>query len=62
MGSATITGLIIVEANTFGEFSVITDANGRAVTVPEPDALYLFAAGLLALLSWVGRRKGAAPF
>lgn len=56
--SLTITGTITAFSGEFGAFSVITDAAGRAVSIPEPSAVWLLMAALP--LFWRARRSTGA--
>ena len=53
--SVLVAGVIIVEANSIGEFSVITDTTGRAFAVPEPASTMLLTVALVA--AWASRRR-----
>lgn len=50
-GSMTITGAILVPAETLSKFSVITDTTGLAAAVPEPCSLIVFGLGAWVLVS-----------
>jgi PEP-CTERM motif len=51
-GTMTITGAIVVPAETLSVFSVITDTTGKAVAVvPEPSSLIVFGLGALVLVA-----------
>ncbi|WP_173133244.1 PEP-CTERM sorting domain-containing protein [Pseudaquabacterium terrae] len=56
--SLTITGTITVFSGRFGAFSVITDAAGSAVSIPEPSTAWLLIAALP--LFWRARRSAGA--
>jgi hypothetical protein len=56
-GAFTVHGTIEVPDGVYSEFSVITDATGRAFAVPEPSTLWLLGLGLVAVLQ---RRKASA--
>ena len=55
--SVLVAGDIIVEANSIGAFSVITDTTGRAFAVPEPASTMLLTVALVA--AWASRRRRA---
>ncbi|MFN0163738.1 MAG: PEP-CTERM sorting domain-containing protein [Burkholderiales bacterium] len=60
-GSGTlmsVTGVIIVRAESIGEFSVITDATGRAFHLPEPGSLLLAGLALAGLAATRRRKAG----
>ncbi|MBL8379070.1 MAG: PEP-CTERM sorting domain-containing protein [Burkholderiales bacterium] len=57
-GTITIGGFIIVRAESIGEFSVITDATGRAFHIPEPGSMLLVGLALAGLAA-TRRRKVA---